>query len=118
MTLRSINQLTLILGHPIYLRNYFFSYSSPRRLFEHPEDMFNPFRTNEIYHKGTYNKIRMVHCEYRGVTGCNFSKILYCILISEDQLWQSSRLGVYGVSGAQRARLMVQYIYVMIIILR
>ena len=42
----------------------------------------------------------------------------YCISFSEDQLWQSSRLGVYGVSGAQRARLMVQYIYVMIIILR
>ena len=38
---------------------------------------FNPFQTNGIFHKVTYNKVRIVHCIYLGVTGYNFQK--YCI---------------------------------------
>ena len=31
--------------------------------------IMNPFQTNGLFHKAIYNKGRMVHCIYRGVTG-------------------------------------------------
>ena len=46
---------------------------------------FNPFKTNGIFHKATYNKVRMVHCIYLGVTGYNFQK-------SMEAQWLSCRL--------------------------
>ena len=39
-------------------------------------------QANGIFHKGTYNKVRMVHCIYWGVTGYNWQK--YCISFSEN----------------------------------
>ena len=39
--------------------------------------LINPFQTNGIFHKATYNKVRMVHhYRYCGVTGYNFHNIL------------------------------------------
>ena len=37
--------------------------------------VFNPFKTNIIFHLATYNEVRMVHYVSIGVTGCNFQKI-------------------------------------------
>ena len=34
----------------------------------------SPLKTNEIFHKDTYNKIRMYNYIYRGVIGYNFPK--------------------------------------------
>ena len=34
----------------------------------------NPFQTNGIFHKATYNNVSMVHCVYWGVTGYNLKK--------------------------------------------
>ena len=46
-------------------------------LLPHSPHLINPFRTNGIFHKATYKKVRMVHCMFSGVTGYNFPKILY-----------------------------------------
>ena len=40
-----------------------------RSHFEHPrKNWINPFKTNSgIFHKAKFNKVRMVHCTYRGL---------------------------------------------------
>ena len=38
------------------------------------ETCFNPFRTNGIFHKATYNKVGMVYCINSGDKGYNFEK--------------------------------------------
>ena len=43
-----------------------------------------PFQTNGIFHKATYNKGRMVHCIYRGVTGYNFPKNIAFLSMKMD----------------------------------
>ena len=35
----------------------------------------NTFKTNGIFHKGTYNEIKMIHCAYLGVTGSNSASL-------------------------------------------
>ena len=45
---------------------------------------FNPFQTNGIFHKVTYNHVRMIIVIFWGVTGYNLQKILY--FFSEDPL--------------------------------
>ena len=35
---------------------------------------FNPFQINGVYHKATYNKVRIVHCIYARVTDYNLKK--------------------------------------------
>ena len=42
--------------------------------------IINPFQTNGIFHKATYNKGRMVHFIYLGATGYNFQKQMYFFL--------------------------------------
>ena len=38
--------------------------------------LFNPFQTNGIFHRASYNKVRMVHYIYLGVTDYDFAFIL------------------------------------------
>ena len=46
----------------------------------HNAKIINPFHTNVIFHKITYNKVRIVHCIYLGVTGHNLKKIFSLFL--------------------------------------
>ena len=39
--------------------------------------LFYPLKTNGIFFKATYNKVRIAHCVYLGITDYNFQK--YCI---------------------------------------
>ena len=36
------------------------------------DNLLNPLQNNGIFHKATYNKVRMVHYIFRGATGYDF----------------------------------------------
>ena len=39
-------------------------------------------KTNEIFHKATYNKVKMVHCKFLGVTDYNLKKNCFSLKIN------------------------------------
>ena len=51
---------------------------------EQARRLVNPFQINGIFHKATYNKVRMVHCIYRGVIGYNFQRIIVFLSLKID----------------------------------
>ena len=54
------NQIWVYMFHLVLLHNL-----------KHKQNYINPIQTNGIFHKATHNKVRVVDCIHRGVTGHN-----------------------------------------------
>ena len=66
---------------------------------------FNPFQTNRIFHKDTYNKVRMVLFIYWAVMSYNFQKLL------DSFLWRTI-LFQQTVQSLMKCRIMRHFIWV------